>query len=303
LCFMASFWNTIGDPFVNLWHKIADYGPRWLVALVIMVVAYLLSRLVKSLVERAVGRVSTEGYINILIARGASAVVLGIGVLLALGEIGMSLSGALAAVGLASVGIGFALKDVLGNLFAGITLLIQHPFTIGDQVQIGGQEGVVENVRVRDTQMLTYSGERVYIPNQMVFENPIINFTSTPSLRLDVTVGVRYDEDLEKAKRILKRIMEGTTGVLEQPEPAVLVETESECVVLVMRFWMGSDRNRRLKVKSDVRELVIKAFNMEGITIPYPIRTVEFYQPKEGGEHPDAGKTIAMKRVPPEGKK
>jgi small-conductance mechanosensitive channel len=261
---MASFWDTIGDPFVNLWHKLADYGPRWLVALVIMIIAYILSRLVKSLVERAVGRVSTEGYINILIARGASAVVLGIGVLLALGEIGMSLSGALAAVGLASVGIGFALKDVLGNLFAGITLLIQHPFTIGDQVQIGGQEGVVENVRVRDTQMLTYSGERVYIPNQMVFENPIINFTSTPSLRLDVNVGVRYDEDLEKAKRILKRIMEGTTGVLEQPEPTVLVETESECVVLVMRFWMGSDRNRRLKVKSDVRELVIKAFNMEG---------------------------------------
>ncbi|MBU4174803.1 MAG: mechanosensitive ion channel family protein, partial [Actinobacteria bacterium] len=68
---------------------------------------------------------------------------------------------------------------------------------------------------------------------------------------------------------------------------------------LVMRFWMGSDRNRRLKVKSDVRELAIKAFNMEGITIPYPIRTVEFYQPPEGGEHPDAGRTIAMKRVRP----
>ncbi|MBU4179525.1 MAG: mechanosensitive ion channel [Actinobacteria bacterium] len=297
--FMASFWDTIGDPFVELWRKMTDYGPRWLVALVIMVVAYIISRLVKSLVEKAVGRVSTEGYINILIARGASAVVLGIGVLLALSEIGMSLSGALAAVGLASVGIGFALKDVLGNLFAGITLLVQHPFTIGDQVLIGGQEGVVENVRVRDTQILTYAGERVYIPNQMVFENPIINYTSTPSLRLDVRVGVRYDEDLEKARRILKRIMEGTTGVLEQPEPAVLVETESECVVLVMRFWMGSDRNRRLKVKSDVRELAIKAFNMEGITIPYPIRTVEFYQPPEGGEHPDAGRTIAMKRVRP----
>ena len=298
--FMASFWDTIGDPFVELWRKMTDYGPKWLVALVIMIIAYLLSRLIKSVVQKAVGRVSTEGYINILLARGASAVVLGIGVLLALSEIGMSLSGALAAVGLASVGIGFALKDVLGNLFAGITLLIQHPFTIGDQVEIGGQEGVVENVRVRDTQILTYSGERVYIPNQTVFENPIINYTSTPSLRVDVQVSVRYDEDLEKAKRILKRIMEGTTGILEQPDPTVLVESDSECVVLVMRFWMGSDRNRRLKVQSDVLELTIKAFNREGISIPYPIRTIEFHQPPESSEHPDAGKTVAMKRIPPE---
>ncbi|MCG2795606.1 MAG: mechanosensitive ion channel [Actinomycetia bacterium] len=296
----ASFWDTIRQPFIAFWHKLTESGPEWLLALVIMVVAYLLSKLVRSLVEKAVGRVRTEGYVNILIARAASAVILGIGFLLAMSQVGMSLSAVMATVGFVSVGIGFALRDVLSNLFAGITLLVQHPFTIGDQVQIGGQEGVVENVRVRDTQILTYAGERVYVPNQTVYSSPIINYTSTPSLRIDVRVGVRYDEDLVKAKRILKRMMEGTTGILDQPEPAVLVEAESECVVLVMRFWMGSDRNRRLKAQSDVLELAIKAFNREGIIIPYPDRTVEFHQPPDGGEHPDAGKTVAMKRIRPE---
>lgn len=290
--YIASFWDTIKQPFINFWNSLIESGPNYLVAAIIVLFAWLLSRLVKRAVQRTVGRISTHGHINILIAQMAGWVVLGMGIIVALAQIGMSLSAALAAVGLASVGIGFALKDVLSNLFAGIILLIQHPFTIGDQVQIGMDEGVVENVRVRDTQILTYEGERVYIPNQTVFSNPIINYTSTPALRLDVRVSVRYDADLQRCRRILENIMRAEPGVLENPEPVVLVEAESESVVMVMRFWMGSDRNRRLQVESDILQKAIAAFNAAGIDIPYPIRVIEFHD--RPGQPGDSGKTTAL---------
>jgi small conductance mechanosensitive channel len=268
----AAAQNPVSQPFVEFWHRIVNVGPKWLVALAILLVAWILARLVRKLVQKVVGRTSTEGHIDILLARGVEAVILGIGVILALTEVGMSLSAAMATIGLASVGIGFALKDILSNLFAGIILLIQHPFTIGDQVRVGEQEGTVENVRVRDTQVLTYDGERVFIPNQTVFNSPIINYTSTPTLRNDIRIGIKYAEDIEKARRIAVKTLTSSVGVVSRPAPVVLVEAEDEFVALVLRFWVESDRNRNLKIRSDIVERLLKAFQADGIDFRHEVR-------------------------------
>lgn len=245
---------SVGQAFTDLWHKIANVGPKLLVALAILIIAWLLAKLVRWLVQKAISKTSTQGHIDLLIARTASGLVLLAGVVVALSEIGMSFSAALAALGLASVGIGFALQGVLGNLFAGIVLLIQHPFTIGDQIRVGDQEGVVENIRVRDTQMLTYSGERVFVPNKTVFDNPIINYSSTSTLRIDLRVQLAEDADVEAKRRQALKVLESTDGVLQQPQPVVLIEPEKDAVVMVLRFWADSDRNRELKLKSAVIE-------------------------------------------------
>jgi small conductance mechanosensitive channel len=293
----AAILGSVSDPFVDLWNRIVKIGPKWLVALAILVVAWLLSRLFRKLVQKVVGRTSTEGHINILVARGAEAVILGIGVVIALSEVGMSLSAAMATIGLASVGIGFALKDILSNLFAGIILLVQHPFTIGDQVRVGEQEGTVENVRVRDTQVLTYDGERVFIPNQTVFNSPIINYTSTPTLRNDIRIGIKYAEDVEKARRMAVKTVASTAGVVDRPQPVVLVEAEDEFVVLILRFWVESDRNRNLKIRSDIVERLLKSFQANDIDFLHEVR--------EGArveEEPPAGpdETQELDLLPPD---
>ena len=268
----TAFSGSVGQPFVDLWNKIVRIGPRWLVALAILVVSWVLARLIRKLVQKIVGRTSTEGHIDILIARGVEAVIIGIGVIVALSEVGMSLSAAMATVGLASVGIGFALKDILGNLFAGVILLVQHPFTIGDQVRVGEQEGTVENVRVRDTQILSYDGERVFIPNQTVFNSPIINYTSTPTLRNDIRIGIKYAEDIEKARQIAVKILSTSVGTKNQPRPVVLVESEEEYVALILRFWVESDRNRNLKIRSDIVENLLQAFQADDIDFLHEVR-------------------------------
>ncbi len=256
---------SVSQPFVDLWHKIANIGPRWLVALAILIVAWLIAKLFGKMVQKAVGRTSTEGHVDILIARGASALIIVVGVMLALTVVGMSFGHALAAFGLASVGIGFALQDVLGNLFAGVILLVQHPFTIGDQIRSGEQEGFVENIRVRDTQILTYDGERVFIPNRTVFSTPIINYSSTPALRRDLRIGIKYAADIDKARDIALETLAGVPGVLKQPDPVVLVESEEEHVALILRFWTESDRNRGLKVNSSVVERLLERYQAQGV--------------------------------------
>lgn len=281
----------VSQPFTDLWKRIADTGPKWLVALAILIVAYLVAKLLGRLVQRAVGRTSRQGHIDILIGRGVSALVLLLGVILALSEVGMSLSAAMAALGLATVGVGFALQDILSNLFAGVILLVQHPFTIGDQVRVGDQEGMVENVRVRDTQILTYAGERVFIPNRTVFNSPIINYSSTPTLRTDLQVCIKYSSDIDRARELALRVLERCTGVLDRPEPVVLVESGEEHVVLVLRFWRESDRNRGLKVSSEVTERLLEEFDRGGIDFLHSQPPGGRLPPKEAEDDADDGET------------
>ncbi len=245
---------SVGKAFTDLWHDIVNVGPKWLVALAVLIIAWLLARLVRLLVQKAISKTSTQGHVDLLIARGAAGLVLLAGIVVALSEIGMSFSAALAALGLASVGIGFALQGVLSNLFAGVVLLIQHPFTIGDQIRVGEQEGVVENIKVRDTQILTYDGQRVFIPNRTVFDSPIVNYSSTATLRVDMRFQLKEGADVGRAKGLALKVLGAAEGVLDQPAPVVLVDTDKECLVLLLRFWTDSDRNREPKLTSAILE-------------------------------------------------
>jgi small conductance mechanosensitive channel len=291
---ITSIESSLQQPFVDLWHKIVNIGPRWLVALAMLIVTWLLAKLVGKLVQKAIGRTSTEGHVDILIARGASAGIIVLGVMLALTEVGLSFEHVITALGLASVGIGFALQDVLGNLFAGVLLLVQHPFTIGDQIRVGEQEGFVETVRVRDTQLLTYDGERVFIPNRTVFTSPIINYSSTPSLRKDIRIGIKYAAEIDNARRLALETLAGIPGVLKQPEPVVLVESEEDHVSLILRFWTESDRNRGLKVNSAVAERLLERYQVEGIDFMH--ECPEFEVPPPAGP-PQNGETGLMDMI------
>jgi small-conductance mechanosensitive channel len=283
------FGTSFTKPFTDLWNRMVNAGPSWLVALGILVIAWLLAKLVRSLVRRAVSRTSTQGHVDLLVSRAAGGFVIFLGILSALSEVGMSLSAAMATLGLASVGIGFALQDVLSNFFAGVILLIQHPFQIGDQVRLADQEGVVENVRMRDTQLLTFAGERVFVPNKTVFNSPIVNFSSTPSLREEVRIALKYAADIPRARRIAREAMAATGGIQEQPAPTVMVEPEKEHVVLALRFWTESERSHLAKVNSELSERLMSRLQKAGVD--YMHETPPEDRPVEPEEDPGIDET------------
>ncbi|WP_019504827.1 mechanosensitive ion channel family protein [Pleurocapsa sp. PCC 7319] len=219
----------------------------------------------------------TEGDSNteLLIGRLSYGGVWIIGLVIALGVMGLDFGALLGALGLTSVAIGFSLKDVLSNYISGVILLAARPFRINDQVVIGEYEGTITQIQLRATTMKTYDGRVVYIPNQEVFQASVINNTASPQRRSSVMVGIDYGEDLSQAIAVIMRILENIEEVESEPTPDVLVnELAASTVNLEIRFWVDSRRAGFLATTSKVAQAVKEALEAANIDMPTDIYTL-----------------------------
>ena len=219
----------------------------------------------------------TEGDSNteLLIGRLSYGAVWVIGVVIALGVMGLDFGALLGALGLTSVAIGFSLKDVLSNYISGVILLAARPFRIDDQVVIGDYEGTIAQVQLRATTMKTYDGRVVYIPNQEVFQASIINNTASPRRRSSVIVGIDYGEDISEALAVIRQALVGIKEVETNPSPDVLVnELAASTVNLEVRFWVDSRRSGFLATTSRVAQAVKEALEEANIDMPTDIYTL-----------------------------
>lgn len=214
-----SFMDRITASFSAVVGGIADRMPAILAALVVLGVAWLAGRLTYAATRRVLARRSTAGHVDVLVARCARAGVLALGVVVALGVLGVDLTALVASLGLVGVTLGFALRDVLANSVSGVMLLVQRPFTVGDSISVSGQEGVVEDVRVRDTVLRTSDGRVAYIPNTTVFNDVVVNSSAARVRRFEVDVPTASGADLLAACASVLDAVATTSGVLKDPAP------------------------------------------------------------------------------------
>lgn len=271
-----SFPDILRSSFGDLWREIAAQTPRILAALLVLVVFVLIGLVVRRILRTTLERLTMAPRIRILILRLVFIGVLVIGGVVFLviafeARLGQVITG----FGLLSVGIGFALKSPLENMLSGVLTILVAPFRIGDEIEVSGQAGRVETINLHDTILRTFDGKRVAIPNVDVYLNAIVNQTAFPLRRYDVLVGVHYNDDLTKAVSVAREVLDSADGVREIPEPLVLVSTLNEYSVdLILRFWSNPSMQNEFQVISDVTTNVKLAFDREGITIPFPIRTL-----------------------------
>ena len=219
----------------------------------------------------------TEGDSNteLLIGRLSYGGVWVIGIVIALGVMGLDFGALLGALGLTSVAIGFSLKDVLSNYISGVILLAARPFRINDQVVIGNYEGTITQIQLRATTMKTYDGRVVYIPNQEVFQASIINNTATTTRRSSVIVGIDYGENISDALAVINEVLVRMKEVETTPNPDVLVtELAPSTVNLEVRFWVDSRRSGFLATTSKVAQAVKEALEAADIDMPTDIYTL-----------------------------
>jgi small-conductance mechanosensitive channel len=151
-------------------------------------------------------------------------------------------------LGLSSVAIGFAYRDILQNFLSGILLLLSEPFRIGDQIKSGDFEGTVSNIETRATFITTYDGRRIVVPNSMLFVNPVTVNTAGERRRLEYDIKVPKDSDVAKMKHVLLRTIEPLPHVLREPSPDVLFVGFSESdLTLRLRWWIQPPRNYELQ--------------------------------------------------------
>ena len=150
--------------------------------------------------------------------------VLILGTIFALSQVDFDVTGFIAGLGVAGFTIGFALQDIAKNFISGILLLSRQPFNIGDYVKVNDYSGKVKEINIRDTVIETLDGEVVIIPNQAVFENPIINYTQSRLRRRSVVIGLGYEEDVHQAIKVFLDAIKNVPGVESQPEPIIRVK-------------------------------------------------------------------------------
>jgi small conductance mechanosensitive channel len=255
--------------------------PKLLAALFIFLVGIYLANVVTGLVRKALERRRVNAEVTKVITQVTRWALMLLVAVTALQQVDFNLTAFITGLGIIGFTIGFALKDISENFVAGMMLLLQRPFELGDVVEIEDFRGRVTDVSLRATEMQTLDGQNVILPNGLVYTSPIINYTRSPLSRIALDVGVGYDSDLEQVRQVAVETVSALPTVLDQPAPYVVFKSFGESSIDLTVFYWIDDRETPQFRASDLALPALKeAFAREGIDIPYPIRTVQLPQPQ-----------------------
>jgi small conductance mechanosensitive channel len=210
-----------------------------------------------------------------------SRMVMLLGVIIAIAQIGIEVGPVLAGLGIAGFVVGFALQDTLSNFASGLMILVYRPFDVGDAIEAGGVTGKVDQMNLVATMVLTFDNQLLIVPNKQIWGGVIRNITHQATRRVDLTFGIGYSDDIPKAEKVLAEIVAAHEKVLKDPEPVIrLHELGDSSVNFVVRPW--SKTSDYWDVYWDVTREVKRRFDEEGISIPFPQRDVHIY--RENGD-------------------
>ena len=271
---LAKQWSKAG------WDWISKNGlglaVKLVVFLLIIFVFRALSKLTRKWVERGVQRVNLSYLLRGMIVATVGNLVLALGVMIALSQMGLSLGPLLAGLGVLGFIVGFALQDTLANFASGMMILLYRPYDVGDVVTAGGVTGKVNDMSLVYTVILTFDNQKMIVPNNKIWGDVIQNVTSQRVRRVDLVFGIAYSDDIDKAEKVLHDIVDEHEMTLEDPEPMIKVHTLNESSVdFVVRPWVKSADY--WDVYWDITREVKMRFDREGISIPFPQRDVHHF--------------------------
>ena len=250
---------------------VLGWGLRLLAALLIFVVG----RWVAKALIRWAGRAFTTAELDATLSRFLSSilymVLIVFVVLTALSTLGINTTNFIAIFGAAGLAVGLALKDSLSNLAAGVMLVFFRPFKAGDFIEAAGISGTVDSIKIFNTILRTADNRVITVPNALIYADTITNFSAEDRRRIDLVIGISYDDDIARAKALIQGVLGQDDRILDEPPPAMLlVELGESSVNIAVRSWvMSSDY---AQVRSDLLEHIKRALENAGLSIPYPQR-------------------------------
>jgi small conductance mechanosensitive channel len=255
--------------------------PNLAVAVAVQVGFWLLAKLARNLLARVLRRISHSEQVNKLLAQAVYLALIAAGFFVALGilDLQKTLASLLAGAGILGLALGFAFQDIAANFMAGIYLSIEHPFRPGHLIRSKDIQGVVHRIRLRWTEIAAPEGQVLLVPNKQVFENPITNFTTPGRRRVDLKAGVGYGDDLETARKVAIAAVEQVSTRTANTQVEFFFEEFAESTItFVVRFWIPfvAKQADYLRARSEAIVLLKRAFDENGISMPSPIRTIEF---------------------------
>jgi small conductance mechanosensitive channel len=273
-------YTLLSEKLISWFDALIKLLPNLALAAIVVVLGIFISKLLRRYSLKMIKKFSALETINKLFA--SFMYILGIGITLftALDILNLdkAVTTALTGAGILGLALAFAFQDIAANFMSGIFMSFRHPFNVGDLVIINDKMGQIEAINLRDTTLITLQGQRVIIPNKQVFQNTIENYTSTGSRRLDFNIGVSYGDDLEKVKNITIAAVESLSFRDQSKKVNLVYEGFGESSInFMIRIWLSStEQSSYLEARSEAIMMIKKAYDHNNITIPFPIRTLDF---------------------------
>ena len=251
--------------------QFVEFLPRLIAAILIMIAAYIISRVTRVLFRKALQKAHfQEVLIGLLIDSAYHYTIVILGLLMALSQLGVNVAAALAGVGVAGIAIGFAAQDSVANVISGILIFWDKPFVVGDWIRTEGHYGKVTNITLRTTRIRTPNNSYIVVPNKRIIDEVLENFSKHGEVRVDLSVGIAYKEDIQKARQALLQTVTDFNEILDHPAPDVVVdELGDSSVNLKLRVWVSS-ADQRQTVLFNLTEKAKHALDDAGIEIPFP---------------------------------
>ncbi|MGW8313692.1 MAG: mechanosensitive ion channel domain-containing protein [Desulfuromonadales bacterium] len=279
--------NVVKDLLVGwgktFWDALIQDGPdlifKLLLFLLVLYIANKLSKLFKKIVEKSIERshLQLSELLRRMVVSVVRNIILIIGFLIGLSQIGISLGPLLAGFGIIGFVVGFALQDSLSNFAAGMMILIYRPYDVGDLIEACGMTGRVSHMSIVNTTIITFDNQTIVVPNNKIWGDVIKNVTAQTIRRVDMVFGISYSDDVAKAEQVLQNILETHEKVLTEPEPMVrLHELGDSSVNFIVRPWVKKEDY--WDVYWDITRTVKIVFDQEGLSIPFPQRDVHLYR-------------------------
>ncbi len=271
-------WQNYTDYLLTL---LKEYLPDLIIAILVLVLGLWAIRLFLKGIQRVMDRKedmdpSLKSFLMSLLGVTLKILL----VISVISMVGIETTSFIAVIGAAGLAIGLALQGTLANFAGGVLILLLKPYRTGDYIEGAGLSGTVHEIQIFYTILYTPQNQVINIPNGQLSNNPITNYTMLDTRRLDLSFGIGYQDDIDRAKQVLSEIIEGEERIHKEPEPQILMDGIGDSSVnLKIRVWTRTDEFWGLHF--DMKETVKKAFDREGITIPFPQRDIHI---KEGTE-------------------
>ncbi|MDX1442996.1 MAG: mechanosensitive ion channel [Gammaproteobacteria bacterium] len=259
------------------WTTLAvDWGAKIAVALLIFVIGRWIAKFLGKTTGKLITKAGVDQTLAGFLGTLANVAITVFAAIAAVNHLGVATTSLVAIVGAAGLAVGLALKDSLANFAAGVMIMLFKPFRVGDFIQAGGVTGTVMEIGMVNIHFKTTDNQLVIAPNSSIMGDVITNYTMNPTRRINETIGISYDDDPAKAREIVLGIIQGDERFHDDPAPFVWVnEFGDNSVNLVVRAWTNTDIY--WEVRADLLERIKRAFDEQGISIPFPQRDVHHY--------------------------
>ena len=267
------------------WNQIVEFmkteGVDLGINIALALAIFYVGKLVVSLVVRAIRKVmqaqEVDQTLETFIANLVRMVLMIVVIIAAIGQVGIQTTSFIAIFGAAGLAVGLALQGSLSNFASGVLIVLFRPYRVGDFVEAAGIAGSVVEVQILTTVLKTGDNKQIIVPNSQIMDSIITNYSANPTRRVDMVVGVSYDDDLDKVRATLEELIAAEDRILDDPAPTIAVsELADSSVNFVVRPWVNSADY--WGVMFDLTEAIKKRFDKEGISFPFPQQDVHVYK-------------------------